>query len=338
MRQVDLVKGGLLQPLLMRLDGEGANVTLLLEYANLPPILLERPVKYLPLMTAWRFLDFAGRHTGDPLFSARAVLENVSHSTDQVISLSLSREPTVFEAIKAFVTQANAGTSGATLQWSISENLFWVLRRPHIPGPADSWQVEQFVIAAIAKALSHHLGRNWQPVKLKIRQQNLPENMPEDWKNAEIETTSPITAIGIKLSEIVAKSNFIVAPLQSQDRIQANITNSSDIQPDQLQEAILPYVVGGIRRIPEIAEAFGFTERTFRRRLNDAGLSFAKLINEARYRRALALLNDSSLRIDDLARELGYSHPENFTRAFRRRVGVSPRNYRKFCRNSTITS
>ena len=58
-------------------------------------------------------------------------------------------------------------------------------------------------------------------------------------------------------------------------------------------------------------------------------LSYAEIVDETRYKRVLELLKDANLSITELAPLLGYGYPENFTRAFRRRVGVTPSVYRK---------
>ena len=68
-----------------------------------------------------------------------------------------------------------------------------------------------------------------------------------------------------------------------------------------------------------------------------AGLSYSELVDETRYKRSLELLNDSSLSITELALNLGYEYPENFTRAFRKCVGVSPSVYRKMMAEDIIS-
>jgi AraC-like DNA-binding protein len=48
----------------------------------------------------------------------------------------------------------------------------------------------------------------------------------------------------------------------------------------------------------------------------------------ARFDVASSLLADPEQQIIDIASRLGYSDPANFSRAFRRYAGVSPRDYR----------
>lgn len=68
--------------------------------------------------------------------------------------------------------------------------------------------------------------------------------------------------------------------------------------------------------------------RTLKRRLQERGLGFQLLLDEARRRDAMRLLADASLTVEQIALQLGYSDPANFTRAFRKWVGVSPSAHR----------
>jgi AraC-like DNA-binding protein len=66
-----------------------------------------------------------------------------------------------------------------------------------------------------------------------------------------------------------------------------------------------------------------------RRRLARDGLTYTELVEQARFQAATRLLEDTEAKITDIAFELGYGDPSNFTHAFHRWAGVSPRNYRR---------
>jgi AraC-like DNA-binding protein len=60
------------------------------------------------------------------------------------------------------------------------------------------------------------------------------------------------------------------------------------------------------------------------------------LLAEVRARRAVDRLSKADeTPIADLAYELGYSNPSNFTRAFRRQTGVSPEIFRNGIRSGS---
>jgi AraC-like DNA-binding protein len=237
-----------------------------------------------------------------------------------------------------FVEHANAMTAGATITSTVSDNWLWILRRPNNPGNIDSWYAEQFVIATFVKAISSYLRNDWRPQKLKIRQATRPDNIPYQWSEADIETANLHTAIGVKLVDIVSETtsgheHTALPGIWGQAELKEVVVNDRAC----LRSAVLHYIDHEAEPITRVADAFGVSERTFRRHLKTAGLSYSELVDETRYKRSLELLNDTNLSITELALDLGYQYPENFTRAFRKRVGVSPSAYRKMMAEGMIS-
>jgi AraC-like DNA-binding protein len=69
--------------------------------------------------------------------------------------------------------------------------------------------------------------------------------------------------------------------------------------------------------------------RTLRRRLTEERTSYKSLVADIRKRKALDLLQTTSVSIARIAAELGYSDLSNFYRAFKRWTGKNPNMYRK---------
>ena len=80
--------------------------------------------------------------------------------------------------------------------------------------------------------------------------------------------------------------------------------------------------------IDRAAQRLGTPVRTLQRRLHHAGLSYSELLDEVRCDAACRLLTNPRARVADIARALGFSDPSNFSRAFVRWTGISPREYR----------
>ena len=57
-------------------------------------------------------------------------------------------------------------------------------------------------------------------------------------------------------------------------------------------------------------------------------MTYEQLLGEARLRVARELLAAPDIRIAEIALELGYRDPANFTRAFKRWTGLAPFEYR----------
>jgi AraC-like DNA-binding protein len=73
----------------------------------------------------------------------------------------------------------------------------------------------------------------------------------------------------------------------------------------------------------------GVSDRTLTRRLGGQGTSFQTLADESRKTRAVALLQDPTLTVAEIAYALDYEDAANFGRAFRRWFGISPGKYRR---------
>ncbi len=79
----------------------------------------------------------------------------------------------------------------------------------------------------------------------------------------------------------------------------------------------------------QVAAELCMTSRTLRRRLYQAGTHYNALVDELRHRLAVDWLLHSPATVEQIAADLGYSDPSNFSRAVRRWTGESPRRFRQ---------
>lgn len=80
--------------------------------------------------------------------------------------------------------------------------------------------------------------------------------------------------------------------------------------------------------IDYVAEKLKVSTRTLRRRLAEEDSNYQQILDEVRYRLSRDYLADSTLPIEDISMLLGYSTPGNFSAAFKRWHGSSPRQFR----------
>lgn len=79
----------------------------------------------------------------------------------------------------------------------------------------------------------------------------------------------------------------------------------------------------------QVAEKLHISIRTLRRKLEAEGSSYKQLLENARRRDAIRLLDNPQLEIQQIAELLGYNTPTNFSRAFRQWTSKTPREYRQ---------
>lgn len=86
-------------------------------------------------------------------------------------------------------------------------------------------------------------------------------------------------------------------------------------------------IIGDVK-IGVIASQLHMTERTLRRRLKDEGTTFQDLKDQVRRDYAARRLAQPNVLMSQVARELGFSDPGAFSRAFKQWTGHAPRHYR----------
>ena len=85
---------------------------------------------------------------------------------------------------------------------------------------------------------------------------------------------------------------------------------------------------GGFPSIENVAESLHMSSSTLRRRLKEEGSSFRALTDEIRFGLAKDYLVETRLPLEEISELLGYTEPGNFSHAFRRWSGESPRSWR----------
>jgi len=109
----------------------------------------------------------------------------------------------------------------------------------------------------------------------------------------------------------------------------------SELTPADTVGRIRAYINATLAREPrnlsidDAARALGVSVRTLIRRLGKSGSSFQTLRDGARQDLALRLLGKPNLTVEDVAVALGFSDAANFSRAFKRWFGASPRRYHR---------
>ena len=77
-----------------------------------------------------------------------------------------------------------------------------------------------------------------------------------------------------------------------------------------------------------VADVLAMSGRTLRRQLSALGSSYRQLLDQVRSDLARQYLENSNMSVEQVAQLLGYTETTNFRRAFKRWLGVSPRDYR----------
>jgi len=83
-----------------------------------------------------------------------------------------------------------------------------------------------------------------------------------------------------------------------------------------------------VKRTFNAAQQTGLSPKTLRRKLLKDNTSYSEIVGQLRFELAQSKLKKSAGPVHVIARELGYEHHANFTRAFKRMCGITPQEYR----------
>ncbi|WP_085586524.1 MULTISPECIES: GlxA family transcriptional regulator [unclassified Pseudomonas] len=97
----------------------------------------------------------------------------------------------------------------------------------------------------------------------------------------------------------------------------------------EVQDYVLQHLKADLS-VPALAVRAGMSERNFARTFKaEAGSTPAEFVELARIDAARRLIEDSDVSLKRLADTVGYANTDGFRRAFMRRLGVGPSDYRK---------
>ncbi len=293
------------------------------------------------------------------LLSALEFFYLISAVTSQVCEPTLGFEIGTQHSITAHGSLGYALMCCSTLQQAIGLLLrFWILRgrgvqpflhasttaeqpeartivrfEPEPLMPPDIRQVIlQSVLSSCYRGLRLLIGDEASRIELWFQ-----ENEPAHF--AGFAAHLPHVRFGMTDNRIIVPGDLVTRPLETANPDHLKIAVAQCEREmglmgqgeSNLSERIQSAMIRGETGYPAVeslAEELHLSPRTLRRKLQQLGMSYQQLLENARHRDAVSLLEQGSMPVQEIAVRLGYQDPANFTRAFRQWTGVTPSQYR----------
>jgi len=307
----------------------GAPVDRLLRQSRIPEAALTEPARLIPLNFVHDFIVRAADAEG---------IDNIGLTLGRRISafsmgqfgLRLQQASTVYDYLRTGVRLIGEVTTGQR---------FWLTREgghlrfnQYIPGVEGAGRCHNdlFVLAVTLQMLRQFIGEAWSPDEICLRAGD--ERVLGD---GAAFFDSPLR-LGGTYSSFTISMDLLHRPIgtgtSGTDPTSATVAVEPAPMPEDFtqsaRETIRLLLMDGGPSIASVSKAAGVSVRTFQRRLAFAGLDYTELLKQTRFDLAVSLLRNTTIPVAEVAEELGYSDPANFTRAFRRRAGVSPKAFR----------
>ncbi len=313
------------------LERLGVSAERMLEQAKLPMWHYCDPDDLIPAHHIYALMDQATRSLGDPTFGLQVGAERdmaAQGSFGRLIASSLS----IYHALETGCRLIHLHSTAGHYRLTEAGEEVWCCRSQFRGPQTGRRENEHYILMRLVKVVRMGAGPAWRPAKVCLQTREAPDHK---LRNA---LGDPEIRIGQKFTGIAVPRQLLAQPLR---RRGPPSRDGEDTERRLRLTAPAPSLVDALRqlagtllkeemspRIEFMAEITGLSVRSLQRHLAENGLSHRQLVDQARYRAATRLLKDADIRITDIAMELNYTDSANFTRAFKRWAGVTPREYR----------
>ncbi len=328
METIPLVKASLALPFVKFLDQIGAPTERYLDPVHLPIDVFYNLNTLIPLHQACTFLELAARREGEAL----AIL--VGQQT-QVFQLRaawplLSQSLTLHDLLHKVLQFSKTWNSGERVWLTDAGDYQWLHHQYLLP-PFQTHQADYFVISLYLDLIRLAAGSEWQPEQIYFKCGRRKALLELDWlANTQIHFNQASDAICFSKA-LLSQPLVIPSTVSSSDNLAESLL--STVPADGFKESLCQLIQNLLpRKYPSLAiaaKATGVSIRTLQRRLEEHQLNYSQLVEQVRFNQAIKLLQTPTNQLIDIAFELGYTDAANFTRAFKRWTGVSPREFRR---------
>lgn len=329
---IPLVKAAFAVPFRTAMENNGIDADRYFRKFRLPQADTFDPEARIPEKPFWRLINQVAIAELIPDFGMQVAQAVPWHEID-TLKAYLRDKHTLKELLNTFcrLSSGQSNTSGFSLR--IDGNTCWFENDGKVLVNHDI-QMELYRVTSMIELVQLATGRNWKPAVVSLMMdKNRVASKNHILDDCVVLFSQPKTAIGFPAGLLDATINAIsqkgpttvtkivgIQPL-------ANIQDKNELA-NALREIVALYVTEDDLSIEVFADITGLSTRSLQRMMRKHGISYSELLNDARQHYALEKLTIPSIKISDIACQLGYKDAAHFTRAFKRWTGMTPTQYR----------
>ena len=332
LKPIPLLRAAYLKTFVTVLHEAGVAVESELNRDKLPTRLSEQADAYLPLLPALSFVHRMEQLRAIEDFGLVAGQRLTLRDLSAGLQRELHQARTLDAALKIACELAYTENSHASYAMVSETNRLKLVSSLAIDAAVAGFRCGEWLhIMVLITIIRQVAGQAWCPTQIAFRSNVSPG------ATAQEEFPSTRFLVGQPESFIVLPARLLgqvcrysgdsppshTASVSAQDRASMGPRDLSS----SLLLALQAYLCDGHPPIQLAAELAGTSVRTLQRQLRESGLSYTELLRRARFEAAARLFTDPDAKVVDIAYALGYEDPSHFARAFRRMVGISPREF-----------
>ena len=316
----------------IKLSEFGISVPAVLRRAGLPQDLFEQTRVLVSTEELFALWGAIGAVSSDPLIGLRLGIETKTERFHPMGIAALSTEN--FVAAVKHMARYKKLTAPEEILYELDESDFrvgfrWLLSVESEPQVlTDYCHAWMLTIARVGTGI-----QKLTPIKVEYMQPRTNVRALEKHFSCEVTCGASRNAIVFRAADatapFVTRNAELLDLLAPQFEEQMRQFNAADTFVEQVRRAIQDRLTGHRPSIEVIAQALHASPRTVQRRLQDAGYSFQRVLDEARHQMARYYLSNSVLELNEAAYMLGFEDPNSFGRAFRAWEGLPPSDWRE---------
>jgi AraC-like DNA-binding protein len=336
MKPIPLIRLSMITPIIQFLEGIGTPIEKRMEQVNVPLAALATPETPLPVMMLLQFIHQAADREGIENLGV-AMHDTVSITDTGLFGALICQSFTLYDALQRTceISRLAMSESGDKV-WLIEEaEQVWFCHSFPFYQPRDVY-VNHSIFYSLRLQLSvvrRALGDRWQPSELHLPTAPSPTlaGAAQLW-DTHIHYYKPFTAIHIPRAVLATPMPQISTTRATVDQADLQTWQATAPALDfvgSLEQIVSTLLLEGYPSIELMADVIGTSIRSLQRSLSQQGLTYSRLMDKVRYQKAISLMADAEIPLIEVAYALGYSEPANFSHAFKRWSGVSPRKFRQ---------
>ena len=304
--------------------------------SGIAPSTVEDPVLVLSLNSYCGLFEEAARQTQNDNFGLWFGNQFVPRNLGMLGYVAVT-SPTVGSALENLVKFFRFHQQGSIMGLSQNDPLLKLEYQIHDGRIVERRQDAELSLGMFLNIFREAYGPSWGPEEVHFEHPK-----PLDWKehekafNAPVYFNQPTNGLLVRREDL--NGTMPGCDLRLLAIVQACLSSLGcrdyDERPiDRLRSLVRTKLPEGYPTLESIAQELGMSVSAVQRLLGSAGLAYKDLVENTRRQLAMMYLKQRHLPVSEIAFLLGYSELSAFSRAFRRWVGVSPREYRERIHN-----
>jgi len=304
----------------------GRNPYVFMRTVGLPATSLQDPESLMPRDAARELLEITARATRTEHFALLLAAQRKLSALGP-ISLVLREETTLRDALDTLCRYLKLVNPSLILHVEESDGVV-VIREDLLPSPRLSMrQSVELAVGGMFRMLSELAGPDWKP-----REVCFTHRPPADLK-VHKSFFGRAVKFNQEFNGLVCSSNDLSKPRHASDPASAKFArkyleaalNTRDERAQAMcYQFILALLPHGHCSAMEVARLMGVDRRTLHRKLDDEGLSFSRVLDQARTDLVRRHLLESDLSLTEVAELLGFSRLSSFSHWFKLKFKCAP--------------